>query len=114
MKKFLFVTFSFFSIVFSANAESVMGVLCEKVVTGADGDYLLKCPITSQLEVFKNQDANSVFASVINQGIQLADLLAETDFLYVNVVPNSCAPDVPGHRFLIRADGEYYAYEACI
>ena len=113
MKKFLVALFCVLSGVFNANAESVMGTVCEKIITGADGDYLLKCPLTKDLEIFKIQDANTVFASVVSQ-VNIADLIQEQGVIYVNVVPNGCAPDVPSHRFLIKDTGEYYTYEACI
>ncbi|MBQ8256215.1 MAG: hypothetical protein IJY99_04610 [Alphaproteobacteria bacterium] len=113
MKKFLVAFFCVFSVVLNGSAESVMGVECQNVATGADGDYLLKCPMTTDLEVFKKQDVNSVFASVASQ-VNLVDLAAEQDVIYVNVIPDGCAQGVPAHRFLIRAEIGYYAYEACI
>lgn len=113
MKKFLIVLFCAFSVVFNANAESVMGADCEKIVTGTDGDYLLKCPLITELEVFKSQDANTVFASVASQ-VNIAELMQEQNVIYVNVVPDACAQGVPAYRFLLKAEIGYYAYEACI
>lgn len=97
-----------------SKTETFMGVECEKVATGERGDYVLKCPITPELEAIQVQEANAGFLSAGNP----VDYASDAESIYVNVVQNDCGDDTVGYRVMVKEpvfDGEtMYAVTHCV
>lgn len=122
MKKYVLVGFAAAILAgCDSNAEiettSFMGVECEKVATGEQSDYVVKCPVTPELEEIQAQEANAMFMS----GLDYYDFngyAADVEHIYVNVVQNDCGDDTVGYRVMVKEpvfDGEtMYAVTHCV
>ncbi len=63
----------------------VFDVACEKVMAFEQGDMIVKCPVVDALTVIQAQEANAKF--VQGGDLNLAEMAADAEHIYVNVVP---------------------------
>jgi hypothetical protein len=63
----------------------VFDVACEKVVAFEQGDMIVKCPITDALATVQAQAPTAKF--VQGGDLNFADLAADAEHIYVNVIP---------------------------
>jgi len=114
MKKYMFVGFAAAVLAgCGSKTETFLGIECERGVKGANGDYVLKCPVTDELKMVQSQEPNAMFASV-----NPAEYAADAEHIYINVVPNDCGDKTNGYRVLVKdpvLDGEsLYAVSFCV
>lgn len=114
MKKYMFVGFAAAVLAGCGDkTETFIGAECERVATGENGDYVLKCPITPELAMVQQQDANARFASV-----NPTEYATDSEHIYVNVVPNDCGENTAGYRILAKEpvfnEESMYAISFCI
>lgn len=69
----------------TSDTVTVLDATCEKVTTFTEGDMVVKCPITEQLQALQTQEANSMF--VQGGDLKLNELAADAEHIYVNVIP---------------------------
>lgn len=65
----------------------VMGQNCEKVAVGERGDMLVKCPVVEELVAIRNGTPNAMFLSVNADMVNLEEIAADGEHIYVDVVP---------------------------
>lgn len=117
MKKYMFIGFAAAVLAACGNndkkTETVMGAECERIANGPNGDYVLKCPITPELESLQTQEANAMFQSSFD-----TEYANDAEHIYVNVVENECGENTVGYRILVKEpvlDGEQmYASGTCV
>lgn len=114
MKKYMFVGFAAAILAgCGEKTETFVGAECEKIAKGANGEYVLKCPITEELTMVQQQEANARFA-----GIDPAPYVADAEHIYVDVVPNDCGEKTSGYRILVKEpvfdEESLYAVSFCI
>lgn len=63
----------------------ILDTSCEKVLTFEQGDFIAKCPVSTALEMLQSQAPNARFVQAGD--LNLADLVADTDHVYVDVIP---------------------------
>lgn len=103
----------------SDNSVEVLGQKCEKIATGDRGDFLAKCPVAPEMDAVRNAGKNSMFLSVNADKINFDEIVADTEHVYVNVIPAGTVEgvDVACYRFLgvnPTIDGDaMYAVEVC-
>ena len=64
---------------------SVLDANCETIATFAQGDTIVKCPITEQLQALQEKEPDSMF--VQGGDLNLQELATDAEHIYVNVVP---------------------------
>lgn len=81
----------------TAHAIDISG--CEKWgEPGPRGDWVVKCAATEELRTIQSGNAKCMFLSA---GMDSFDsMLADTDNVYVNVVPGEFGPDTIGYRVM--------------
>lgn len=116
MKKYVFIGFAAAVLAACGNGsktETVLGAECERVARGEQGDYVLKCPITPELESLQAQEANAMFLSA-----DASEYANDAEHIYIDVVKNDCGENTVGYRILVKEpvfDGEkLYAVVACV
>lgn len=101
------------------NTVEILGQKCEKIATGAQGDFLVKCPVIPELDAVRNADKNSMFVSAGKDTVDLAEIAADTENVYVDVVPAGTFENVTVTCYRVLGvnptiDGEsMYAVEVC-
>lgn len=105
MKKFLFAGFAAAILAgCSSEPENVTTILdakCETVATGAEGNFVVKCPVTEQLTEIQSKEADSMFVS----GRDYYDFdayAADAEHIYVEVNPNASNGDQPIYRVMVK------------
>jgi len=93
----------------------VLGQKCEKIETGKNGDYLVKCPVVPELDAIRNAEKNAMFVSVVPS----AEVIADVENIYIDVVPAGTFENVNVNCYRVlganpTVDGEaMYAVEVC-
>lgn len=101
------------------NTVEVLGQKCEKIATGAQGDFLVKCPLVPELDALRNADKNSMFLSVNADVINFEEIVADTEHVYIDVIPANTMEDVAYACYRVLGlnptiDGEaWYAAQVC-
>ena len=68
----------------SNDTVEVFGEKCVKVAQFEQGDYIAKCPVAESLVAIQSQTPNSMF---VQGGEDIQKYVADTDSIYVNVIP---------------------------
>ncbi|MBO4480736.1 MAG: hypothetical protein J5742_03905 [Alphaproteobacteria bacterium] len=63
----------------------VLDASCEKIATFEQGDFIVKCPVSTALQMLQTQTPNARFVQAGD--LNLADLSADADHIYVDVIP---------------------------
>ncbi len=97
MKKFLFAGFAAAILAgCSSEPENVTTILdakCETVATGAEGNFVVKCPVTEQLTEIQSKEADSVFSA---GEYDLNAYAADAEHIYVEVNGDA------GYRVMVK------------
>ena len=81
---------------------TVLGVECEVIATGEMGDILAKCPMDAGFEPMRAQAATAKFVSAGKDVVNLAELAADAEHVYINVVENDCGENTIGNRIMVK------------
>ena len=96
---------------------SIMGVDCEVVATGEQGDMLAKCPTDGAFEPILAQGTTAMFLTAGKDDVDLAAMTADVEHVYVNLVDGDCGENTIGYRFMTQnavVDGSaMYAVVVC-
>lgn len=101
----------------SDNTVDIFGQKCEKIATGERGDFIVKCPVSPELDSIRGADKNTMFLSAQPD---MAAIAADAEHIYVNVIPAGTFEEITGVCYRVMAaepvlDGEtMYATEVCI
>lgn len=88
----------------SAHAVDISA--CEKIgEPGPRGDWIVKCTANDELRELQSVDAKCMFLSAGMDNFE--SMLADTDNIYVNVVPDEFGPDTVGYRVMQNAKFDY-------
>ncbi len=93
----------------------ILGQTCEKIATGQQGDFLVKCPVVAELDAVRNADKNAMFLSVVPSD----EILADVENVYIDVVPANTVEGVASNCYRVlgvnpTVDGDtLYAVEVC-
>ena len=89
---------------------NVLGVSCEKIATGEQGDILVRCPLNEDLRTLQQISPNAQFLSVA-----VPEDISDTETVYVDIVMNDCGEGTVGYRVLVQTpDSEgMYAVGLC-
>ncbi len=91
-----------------AVSDYINSGVCQLVATGAQNDIVLKC---APNEIFDTVFAADKSAKVLSAEFDIAAALADTAFVYVNIVPDETCPVrvlVPGSNI-----DDMYAVQVC-
>jgi len=105
MKKYLCGAAVIFGIMGNANAVDVSK--CETFgLVGPRGDWIVKCAPTDELRQIQAKEAKCKFLSAgSNMGLNVMEtIIADTENIYINVVPGEFGPDTTGYRILQNID----------
>lgn len=117
MKKLLILPLVCLAACSSDNTVDVFGQKCEKIATGERGDFLVKCPVSPELDSIRAADKNAMFLSV---NANFEEIAADAEHIYVNVVPAGTFEGVSVNCYRVLGtdpvfDGEaVYATEVCV
>lgn len=102
---------------FGANAIDISG--CEKISEPSPlGDWIVKCDASEELRKIQSGEANAMFMSSLPKGLDsINEMIADSEHVYVNIVPDDCGPNTTGYRIFKQIekfeDGVMYATTVC-
>ncbi len=88
---------------------------CEKIIASETGGDIYKCPMTEEFVKIQAMDADSMFGSI--DGLDMANVIFDTEHAYVNVYGTCENPKQVQYRVMVRnlkIDGDaMYAVSIC-
>ena len=113
MKKYLtaiIITTSTYSASYAIDVSK-----CEKFGSdGKRGDWIVKCDMTDEMRQIQTDTPNAMFLSAGADFTTPAEMQADTEHVYINIVPSECGPNTTGYRVLTKTNPETKMYATII